>query len=335
MNFWQVAAGDRDRDYTSVFLQFGIMLVGPGDPGHFFEHKDYYKGPSGWRADTINFAEAAELGDIVILKMPHGMQWQIVAVGRITGEYEYSELFEDVEGWDLQHCRTVEWVCPQEKVYVKGLARGTFRKVYQQSPKDTAIQVLDRGKQIHSEVLPTSARQVSDERLVEDLVDSGLRPADAETVIRTILRVRRLARWYSAHGKDISEHETRTFLIVPVLQALGWSEQKMKVEWRNIDIAFFHHVYGAKDNPCIMILESKRMLEGLSYAEGQVQRYQKELPECSRLIVSDGICYRLYEKQDDRWKWVAYLNLLRLRDRHPYLVDIKGASEVFVSMMPK
>lgn len=48
-----------------------------------------------------------------------------------------------------------------------------------------------------------------------------------------------------------------------------------------------------------------------------------------------GICYRLYEKQDDRWKWVAYLNLLRLRDRHPHLVDIKGASEVFVSMMPK
>lgn len=335
MNFWQVAAGEGSRDYSDVFLKFGVMLVGAGDPGPFSERQDYYKGHPGWRADIVRFSEEAEGGDIVILKRPHGMKWEIVAAGRITGDYEYSELFEDVEGWDLQHCRRVDWVRPNEKTYISGLARGTFRRVFSRAPREKATQILNEGEKIKPDTLPLLARKVSDEQLVESLVDSGLRPADAETVIRTIWRIRRLARWYSTHGKDISEHETRTFLIVPVLQAIGWSEQKMKVEWRNIDIAFFRQVYGAKDNPCIMILESKRMLEGLSYAERQVQRYQKELPECSRLIISDGICYRLYEKHDNHWKWVAYLNLLRLRDRHPYLVEIKGASEVFVSMMPK
>ena len=33
MNYWQVAAGEGSRDYSDVFLKFGIMLVGGGDPG--------------------------------------------------------------------------------------------------------------------------------------------------------------------------------------------------------------------------------------------------------------------------------------------------------------
>ena len=335
MSFWQVAAGERSRDYSSVFLDFSVMLVGGGEPGSFHEHQDYYEGHRDWRTQVVHFAKTAEVGDMVILKRPHGTMWEIVAVGRITGEYEYSELFDDVEGWDLRHCRRVDWVRPQETVYIKGLARGTFRRVYAQGPINKAIQILKRGKKLRSHTLPTPARNISDEQLVEHLVDSGLRVADAETVIQTIWRVRRLVRWYSIHGEDISEHETRTFLIVPVLQALGWSEQKMKIEWSKIDIAFFSQVYGVEDNPCVMILESKRMWEGLLYAEQQVQRYQKEFPKCSRLIVSDGVCYRLYEKQNKHWKWTAYLNLLKLRDRHPYYTDVKGASEVFINLMPK
>jgi len=184
--------------------------------------------------------------------------------------------------------------------------------------------------------LPNPARRVSDEQLVEGLVDNGLRPADAETVIRTIWRVRRLARWYHDHGQDISEHETRTFLIVPILQALGWSEQKMKIEWRNTDIAFFSEVYKKGKElkePC-MILESKRIWEGLGYAERQAEGYARDFPGCSRLVVSDGICYRLYRWENNKWNWKAYVNLLKLKDRHPYHTEIGGASEVFVSLMP-
>lgn len=335
MNFWQVAAGEGSRDYSDVFLKFGIMLVGGGDPGSFMDRQDYYKGHTGWRADITRFSEEAEEGNIIILKRPYGRKWEIIAVGRIIGGYEYLELFEDVDGWDLQHCRRVEWVRPNEKTYVNGLARGTFRRVSSQKPREKALQILKGGAKIKPDKLPPPAKKVSDEQLVESLVDSGLRPIDAETVISTIWRVRRLAHWYKKHGQDISEHETRTFLIVPVLQALGWSEQKMKIEWKNIDIAFFQQVYKKDGNLCVMILESKRMGEGLTYAERQAQTYQKQFPECLRLIVSNGLCYKLYEKRKRQWKCTAYFNLLRLKNRHPYYVDIKGASEVFVNLMAR
>ncbi len=169
------------------------------------------------------------------------------------------------------------------------------------------------------------------------MVDGGLRAADAEKLVSTIGYVRRLARWYRDHGTDISEHETRTFLIVPVLLALGWSEQKIKIEWNNLDIAFFSSPYNKRteETDCIMILESKRMWEGLSYAERQVKKYQIDFPNCLRLIVSDGVYYRLYERKDDGWEWAAYLNLLKFKDRHPYYAKIKGATDVFLSLMPR
>lgn len=331
MNFWQIAAGEGTRDYAEVFTKFGVMFVGPGDPGPFQENRDKYASPP----FIASFAESVALDDIVILKRPYKRRWEIVAVGCVTGEYEHLDLFSDVEGWDLQHCRKVDWRLPNDRTFVQGLTRGTLKRLHLEALKDMAIQILEAGSSAKAAPLPAPPRKISDEELVERLVDSGLRPADAETVIQTIWRVRRLARWYRDHGKHVGEHETRTFLIVPVILALGWSEQKIKIEWKNLDVAFFREIYGHKNNPCIMILESKRMWEGLSYATSQIENYAKKFPECSRLVVSDGICYRLYEKKDDSWKWTAYLNLLKLRDRHPYHKNIDGASDVFVSLMPK
>lgn len=138
MNYWQVAAGEGARDYSSVFLQYGVMLIGAGDPGPYFQNKGYYAGHRGWRAQVVAFAERVAREDIVILKRPHHRQWQIQAVGRVTGDYEYLEQFDDVEGWNLQHCRRVEWVYPlkvqddaekREKILVEGLSMGTFKRL--------------------------------------------------------------------------------------------------------------------------------------------------------------------------------------------------------------
>lgn len=71
MNYWQVAAGEGARDYSSVFLQFGIMLIGAGDPGPYFSNKEYYKGHRNWRAQVVRFAEKVTKGDIVVLKRDH------------------------------------------------------------------------------------------------------------------------------------------------------------------------------------------------------------------------------------------------------------------------
>jgi hypothetical protein len=209
--------------------------------------------------------------------------------------------------------------------------------VYNSQVKVVAQRVLDEGQKQSTREIPPAAKEVKDEDLIDCLIDNGLRPGDAETVIQTIWRIRRLGRWYEKHGKDLSEHEIRTFLIVPILLALGWSEQKIKIEWKNTDLSFFSRIYNRGDEPC-MILESKRMGEGLGYAERQVQRYANDMPGCKRLIVSDGIRYYLYLKQGENCNFQedlkAYMNLLRLKDRHPYLTHVGGAPDLFLNLMP-
>ncbi|GAI08560.1 unnamed protein product, partial [marine sediment metagenome] len=176
------------------------------------------------------------------------------------------------------------------------------------------------------------------EDLINYLINNGLRPKDAEDLAQTIARIRRLVRWYWSYGADIKEHETRAFLILPLLFALGWSEQRLKIEWKATDIAFFEKPYNRQNRDpknCIMILESKRFWGGLTYAESQVKRYAKNFPNCRHLIVSDGCCYKLFKRQDDEWLYDAYLNILKPRSCHPYEENKGGAQDVFLSLMPK
>jgi len=170
------------------------------------------------------------------------------------------------------------------------------------------------------------------------LISYGLRPNDAEDFTQTIRRIRRLVKWYDSEVKDIKEFETRTFLIIPLLLALGWPEQKLKIEWNNIDIAFFEKPYNKKNLPtnnCIIILESKRLGEGLTFAISQGANYSKKYSKCDRLIVTDGCRYRLYKKAGNNWQYTAYLNILKPRVLHPYEKEIKGASDVFLNLMAR
>lgn len=172
--------------------------------------------------------------------------------------------------------------------------------------------------------------------MIDILINNGLRPKDAEDFTQTINRIRRLVKWYQSKGTNIKEHETRTFLIVPLLLALGWPEQKLKIEWNNIDIAFFEKPYdkaNKKSNECIMILESKRLWEGLSYGTHQAENYAKKYQNCKRMIVSDGCRYKLYERNGNSWNYSAYLNILKPKLTHPYVEEVDGASDVFLSLM--
>ena len=338
MAYWQVAAGQGARNYSDVFLKFGIMLVGAGNPGHYFENQDHYRNRKGGRR-VVDFAEHVDEGeDYVVLKKGAGQgDWEIQAVGRVLGDYDYLEQFGDVEGWDLQHCRKVHWKRLPEKTHTRELSRGTFSKINKRGVKDIAQRIWEEGQTIKKEDIPSVAKTVSDEDLVERLIGNGLRPADAETVIQTIWRVRRLARWYQRYGSEMSEHEIRTFLIAPIMLALGWSEQKIKIEWKSTDMSFFSQIYKKNEKPC-MILESKRIHEGLDYAETQLIRYAKNFPGCGRLVASDGIRFQLYTRQDDHWNlrqdFRSYMNLLNLKERHPYLENIGGAPELCANLMP-
>ncbi len=336
MTYWQVAAGEGTRDFSRVFLQYGVMLIGDGGQGSFVEHTERYKGHRDWQK-IMTFAEKVKLGDYVVMKRRWGTKGQILATGRVTSEYEFLDPFDDVEGWDLRHGRRVEWFKPDSPINVKGLARGTVSMIHkgQSQILNEADRLLDKeDKREPPKEIPTPANGILDEDLVEGLIRYGLRPADAETVIQTIRHVRRLAGWYKRREQDLSEHEIRTFLIVPLLLALGWSEQRIKIEWKQSDIALFKDVYTPKSHP-ELILESKRMGTGMDSALTQAQKYAKRFPDCEKLVTSTGERYQLYTKSDDQsWQVSAYLNLLKLKDRHPYWPSVGGAAKLFTSLMP-
>jgi len=70
---------------------------------------------NGWTATKAGiirrFAEDISPGDIIVLRV--GTQY-VYGVGEIVGDYDWSDLFSDVQGWDLQHFRRVRWLWHQD-----------------------------------------------------------------------------------------------------------------------------------------------------------------------------------------------------------------------------
>lgn len=336
MKIWQVAAGDGSRDYADVFLKFGVILVGPGSEGDYFSNKEAYNNTESEASRPFMqvIAEKMSKGDMVILKRPHGSEWEIVAVGEVASDYLYCEIFGDVDGWDLRHCRKIKWKTPSGPMFISGLRRGTLAAVNNQLPIDEANKIWSVGTEIIAEDIPPDSEEISVDQLIDSLIVQGLPGQSAEVIANTIWRLRRIAKWYSSHGSEVGEHEIRTFLIAPLLTSVGWAEQKIKIEWNNIDIAIFDSPYHRTSNPSV-IIESKRLFDGLRYAPDQAQEYAHSYPTCSSFIVSDGIRYKLYKKINDVWLYSAYMNLLAPKHKHPYYKDVEGAGSFFLSIMPK
>lgn len=336
MNIWQIAAGDGTRDYSKVFLTYGVILVGPGTPGSYLENQSAYLTKDSWayRDYFPSFPEHLEEGDLVVLKVPHSTQWKVSAVGKVISEYKYLDIFEDVEGWDLNHGRFVDWKKPSNEFVTSGFRRGTFYGVNNKKAKQAALDIWNSGIPIPSKELPSTAKSLSDEEFIDTLISKGLSVNNAEDVTSAIWKIRRLAKWYNSHGSNLGEHEIRTFLIIPLIIALGWSEQRIKIELGNIDISLFDGPFNSEENISV-IIESKRLWDGLRFAPKQVQNYAKKYPECDIALVTDGVRYKLFEKNNDQWHYTSYANLLSLKKRHPHFDQINGAEHLFLKLLAK
>jgi hypothetical protein len=86
-----------------------------------------------------------------------------------------------------------------------------------------------------------------------------------DDLTEAIRRIRLLADYYYFSGRwdDIREHETRTFLVVPLLLALGWAEQQLKIEFPvkgvgRVDIACFTGPFlQCEDDDVVVLIETK------------------------------------------------------------------------------
>ena len=334
--YWQVAAGSRGRDYVSDFLRFGMAFVG-GET----------------QVATMSRVKA---GDRILLK--DGLT-QVVSVGTVVerngkanGNQDKSWL-RDFDGWDLSAYCYVEWHTPTRPYRTRGLTRATIQRVNQAHLRElaeTALRNVAAGPEPAREPAPT--RQIADEDILRFLVGEGLRPAAAEDLTTAFRRIRLLARYYYDERKckwdDIREHETRTFLILPLLLALGWPEQQIKIELgtrdKRVDVACFARPYRrdgngrANDGDCVLILESKGFSQGLGYAPEQARDYAQHFPNCRVVVVSNGYCYKAYPKgAQGTYSQTpsAYLNLLNAQDRYPLdPAHVMGCLELLRLLLP-
>ena len=241
---------------------------------------------------------------------------------------------------------------PHTPIETRGLARGTIQRVRQKHLKDLAEQTLQAVPALlTTDPEPPATKEVSDDRILAFLIEQGLRPGAADELTTAFRRVRLLANYYYRQRSwhDVREHETRSFLILPLLLALGWAEQQVKIELpvgrrRRADLACFlrpydpHRPAKETDEDCVLILESKGFSQGLDYAPEQAMQYAKRFPNCQTIAVSNGYCYKTYRRDEQGAsgdKPAAYINLLRPRDRYPLdPKNVDGCLEALRLLMP-
>ena len=108
---WQIAAGNGDEThYAQLCLEQDVVLYGPGQYGAWPSCERPMR-DNGWtltKAGIVKrFAEDIKAGDIVVLRV--GTR-NIYGVGEVVGNYQWNDLFSDVQGWNLQHVRRVRWL---------------------------------------------------------------------------------------------------------------------------------------------------------------------------------------------------------------------------------
>jgi len=333
MTYWQIASGDKTRDYSKVFIDYGVVCVGPGNPGLLGkETKPIYEKMGEW--NKIKFFLEVKEGDRIVLKNGRSLIQSVGEVIKYDGKiYNYSNCFKDVDGWDLQHFIKVKW--KDIRIKFKNsteLHRSTMARLAKKSTISVIENKWKGANYIEDKyLLPklVDTKEITYRQLEEVLIDNGFRIRDAENTSKTIEQIEKLANWYLKNRISSTEHEIRTFLVVPFLQALGWSPQKIGIEVTinrsKIDIMLFSD--NARKKPKILV-ETKKMWDGSSEAIKQSMNYlnkSSELNNVSKFIVTDGLRYWLYEKNVKKeWGPIAYMNFNYKKEKYSAYPDING-----------
>ena len=333
MRVWQIAAGQTGRFYDDLFRKHDVMFMGPATYGPY--QPDLYRRLAEKGIETGNqitqvrkFCSEAKAGDVVLLRK----RLEVIAIGTIADEpYSWDESFDDVYGWALQHRQRVVWQhqLGEELRGIQG-SRPLFHG-RKQIPTFTGVkhaQVLDRVQHLFTKCerrplkpLPQSLpKPLSLESLSEALFARGLSYDSVSKVRKAIEKQRRLVRWYCESGLSggrPTEHEVVAHIILPIMLGLGWSEQLLAVEWRKIDLAAFRAT-PTDERTCKLVVEAKEMNHGLQGVVEQAKGYARKLPECDKILVTNGIRCYMHRREGDHWGEtpIHYFNLLRLREDH-------------------
>lgn len=343
---WQHAAGDTVRNLVDLCLRWDVILNGPGYCGPWPECEPLLRGDEVSErklTDLRRFCEEMNENDLVVLRIGTNL---IPAVGEIVGDYVHHDEFNDMDGWSNSHVRRIRWLwtspeAPKQfDTYTLKLGDTTQRLDSPDVYSWLECLIIPDSIYDHEPViLPRLSSKESIDGISEHLFDKGVSSASILNLLSEIGEFVRVANWYKREETP-SENETVSYLVVPLLRALGWTQQKMAIEWNRIDVALFCDLPRRMDNVSIVV-EVKRMDHSCLSAFDQARNYALEAPRCKRLIVTDGLRYGVFVKsgddssqEDEDFSLHAYLNLTRLRQEYP-VYECMGAKEALRVMSPE
>jgi hypothetical protein len=273
--------------------------------------------PNAYTKDKANrfirqFADETKIGDIVILRQGHSA---IRAVGLVASDYKYLEQFEDVDGWDLQHCRRVRWFPLPEPYEFGGPVFGASPSRYNGVGVPEVVAYERRF--VQSPPTDWQNSRLPDLPLVEEYLDPI--PPEIAGIVAAARDIVPLYWTPKEFGELPTEDELVAHFAIPLFRALGWSKECIAVKWRRVDITLFDHLPRLPENSRL-IIEAKRFDTGFEAALKQARGYLKDLKIVRDIIVTDGIHYRLYT-HEKALAPVAYANLSRLKKSASLLFD--------------
>ena len=306
---------------AEFFIRYGVALLWPGDSGPWVPH--YYKDNYALESWVEWFAQSMSDGDAILLRTGPSC---IRAVGLVVGEYSYEDRFDDVHGFDLQHCRRVRWSkLPQDYDFGESVfTQGRFSRVR----SETVCQYVSDF--LHSP--PTRWQTAALPELPAEEPPLAEVPPVLQGLVASVTDLVPLFINAQAFGEPPSEDEMITHFVVPLLRALGWPPERIAVKWRYVDVAVFRSLPRTPEH-CQLVIEAKRLGAGVEEALVQAKGYVKALGRPIDVILTDGIRYRMYaclpaatgaEPEDQSYfNPIAYANLARLK---------RPAAELFARM---
>lgn len=336
MSMWQIACGESGRYYDDIFIKYDVMFMGPGRYGCFSE-EEYRKQQKAGNLSTSslsqlnNFTNFVRPGDKILLRKGYN----VIAIGMVDNDlgYSFDEAFDDIYGWDLQHTRHVIWqehlmeslrmMQPDKGLFADRKQIPTFTQVKDEKIKGPIMPLLERCVNRPLRDFPkVPPKPLEFDELGRELFSKGLSNESVDRVITAIQRQRRMAKWYAdqwAKTGRPTEHEVVAHMILPLMLALGWSEQLLAVEWQKIDLAAFYETPTTAEK-CILVFEAKGLGQGLQDAREQAINYtiKHHLSNCNKIALTDGFRIYLYESHENKWRESpsGYINLGMIRTNH-------------------
>jgi hypothetical protein len=241
------------------------------------------------------FCRVIEPGHLVALPRLLKSNRMEVAIGRISGPYEYRA---DL-GEHIRHVRSVQWIC-------RDIRRGSFKQdlqkslglpptVYQigcQDAEQRLLAVLSghveaAGANAHrSESISTPLDRLSDRPV-------PVRSPITTSLARTLDEIRETIA--QLHGAAMNEQNTKAALINTILSALGWhvgNPAQVHMEFEDADYALFIERDGSKP---IILVEAKSLQEDLNQTKHarQIMGYTGTLgPEWA--VLTNGDEWQVY-----------------------------------------